>query len=166
MLYSTGVSYLQFVYRKFSKVFPKLAGEILQCEDIDGIYIPDVYLYGTIEKRFMLTVMMCFLIRIGRRVVYVPDCQALMAKDFLGYLIKSFLLAFATEPEIIKQIKRAGSYKDFLEFCQRFEYEGLEDKVYFIIDQDNAFDPEDGIGNLIPDLKKSNAENSWGIIGG
>lgn len=101
-----------------------------------------LYVYGTIGygKSHILAAMTCLLVQQGKRVVYLPDCRAMIA-DFLKYIKSGFLLAFGDSESHQLGIQSFGSVDEIKAFCELIV---VRDKIrlYFIVDQMNAFDTE------------------------
>jgi len=103
-----------------------------------------LFLYGSIGygKSYMLAALACLLIRQGRRVVYLPDCRTLL-DNMLGYVKAALLLAFGDKPDYQAKILKLKDENDIYNFL---EWLSQEKKIYlyFIVDQRNALDPEEG----------------------
>ena len=103
-----------------------------------------LFLYGSIGygKSYMLAALACLLIRQGRRVVYLPDCRTLL-DNMLGYVKVALLLAFGDKPDYQAKILKLKDENDIYNFL---EWLSQEKKIYlyFIVDQRNALDPEEG----------------------
>ena len=106
----------------------------LKHESFTRLYIQGTMGYG---KSHILAVLAGLLYRSGKRVVYLPDCRALLRQP-LDYLRASLLCAFADPSSYEKRetIRALGSTHDVEKFC----CENLP--MYFIIDQMNALDAE------------------------
>ncbi|GES90603.1 hypothetical protein GLOIN_2v1786107 [Rhizophagus clarus] len=95
----------------------------------------DCFIYGTIGygKSYILATIACFLLRTGKRVVYLPDCREL-AKDPEDYIKLALILAYADNIEEINEISACKTTDDIVAFCKSSE------PLYFIVDQMNALD--------------------------
>jgi hypothetical protein len=93
-----------------------------------------VWLHGTqgYGKSHLLAALVCYLAAQDERVVYIPDCRA-MVKEPVEYLQSAMLFAWAdditTQKEIIT-LKTKEEIRDFFE---------SETDVIFVVDQMNAF---------------------------
>lgn len=104
------------------------------------------YIYGTMGygKSHILAAMTCYLIRTGKYVVYLPDCRA-FTYDPLKYIKSALLLTFTYKVDEFKTILDCEKLEDIVDFCNTL---GLYDRrLYFIVDQFNALDYDEGINN-------------------
>jgi len=97
-----------------------------------------LYIHGTMGygKSYILAALACLLYREGKRVVFIPDCRALLGQS-IPYIKTALLCAFA-DPSLEKQreqIRACTSEDEIDAFCH-----GLDDTLYFIVDQINAFE--------------------------
>jgi hypothetical protein len=129
--------------------FAAFQEEIRDFEEDDGYR--KLYLYGTIGygKSYMLAALACLLIKEGKRVVFLPDCRALL-EDHGRYLTSALLLCFGDSPEEQWEVDGCEQDPDALrKLSRQLSRQGVQ--LYFIIDQYNAFDSEeenkDDIGN-------------------
>jgi hypothetical protein len=79
--------------------------------------------------------MVCLLMRKGRKVVFLPDCKALL-RDPVDYFRSALLLTFAAEPYIQAQVARLCSVETVISFCKTHTFNHLT----FIVDQFNALE--------------------------
>jgi hypothetical protein len=86
-------------------------------------------------KSHLLAALVCLLIKEGKRVVYIPDCGALVMKPILT-LRAALFPVFYGEPKIIEKIMAADGVTQFIRIIQDYENGSL----YFVIDQGNALD--------------------------
>jgi hypothetical protein len=86
--------------------------------------------------------MVCLLMRKGRKVVFLPDCKALL-REPVDYFRSALLLTFAAEPSIQPQVANLCSLEDVIYFCKS------HNDLTFIVDQYNA---------LEQDMKKDDAD--------
>lgn len=77
--------------------------------------------------------MVCLLVRKGRKVVFLPDCNALL-RDPVVYFRSALLLTFAAAPSIQAQVATLGSVEAIVHFCQTHE------DLTFIVDQFDALE--------------------------
>ena len=117
-----------------------------------------IYVYGTsgYGKSHILAALACLLVRTKERVVYLPDCRA-MLQEPLGYLRNALLFAFAdsSSSDYREHIYQCEDIKALVDFCMSYKRGGL----CFIIDQLNALDPEPkGEDNVSDDRKFSLSE--------
>ena len=75
-----------------------------------------------------------------KRVVYLPDCN-LLKKDFLRYLRAGLLLGIDNKT-YQEQIARWTEVEDIYKFCEYMA--GKRQYIYFVIDQLNALESDDG----------------------
>jgi hypothetical protein len=102
-----------------------------------------IYLYGTLGygKSHMLAALACLLTKRGERVVYLPDCRAMLG-DFLQYIKVALSLTFADSVEEHEQIVQLRTEEEIVEFLGRYRPK----KFFFIIDQVNALEPNPIMG--------------------
>jgi hypothetical protein len=133
--------YFTFMGRE---MFDFLSKEILALENPANY--SHLHLYGTmgVGKSHILAAMTCFLLRHGRRVVYIPDCRKLMVAP-VEYVQQALLLTFADQPDRQQAIAGIKTLEQLGRFCKTQGWR--KELLYFIVDQYNAFDPEteDGI---------------------
>jgi hypothetical protein len=98
----------------------------------------------TAGKSHLLAAMVCLLMRKGRKVVFLPDCKALL-RDPVDYFRSALLLTFASEPSIQARVARLCSVEAVISFCKTHTFNDLT----FIVDQFNA---------LEQDMKKDDAD--------
>ena len=101
------------------------------------------YLHGTLGsgKSYILAALTCLLMKEGHRVVYLPDCRALL-RDVFRYLQFALVLAYhgASERTSREYLERCQTIEQLTTFC----FQASSDhRLLFIIDQANALDPED-----------------------
>jgi hypothetical protein len=94
-----------------------------------------IYLYGSAGsgKSHVLAALVCRLIRDGKRVVYIPDCNDLL-KDFVKVIRLALRCAFYDSQLLLKTIESARDVDRLLDFCER------QSDIYFVIDQLNALE--------------------------
>ena len=99
--------------------------------------IPEIFLYGTIGwgKSHLLAAMVCLLMRNGRKVVYLPDCRAMLQYP-VRYFSSALVLTFASDPIIQQQAAALETDDQIIRFCNQFV------DLIFIVDEWNALDPE------------------------
>jgi len=111
-----------------------------------------LYIHGTMGygKSYILAALACLLYREGKQVVFIPDCRALLGQS-IPY-IKSALLCTFADPSLEKQrdrIRACTSEEEINTFCH-----SLDDTLYFIVDQINAFDVSPANMDVIWDDEK------------
>ncbi|KIM82083.1 hypothetical protein PILCRDRAFT_484362 [Piloderma croceum F 1598] len=114
-----------------------------------------IYIYGTggYGRSHILAALACLLVRNHQRVVYIPDCRAMLSRP-LVYLRNAFLFAFADpQSEYRKGIWECQHVEALGDFCEKYEYEG--GRLCFIMDQLNALDPEPKGQDNVTDKQKS-----------
>ncbi|RHZ89380.1 hypothetical protein Glove_15g25 [Diversispora epigaea] len=96
----------------------------------------EMFIYGTVgyEKSHILTAISCFLLRTGRRVVYLPDCRKL-AVDEMEYIKSALFLIYVDGDTKTTEIDACESFDQIVKFCRK-----LGETLYFIVDQMNAMD--------------------------
>jgi predicted ATPase len=92
-----------------------------------------VWLYGTqgYGKSHLLAALVCYLAAQDERVVYIPDCRALL-KDSVGYVRAALLFAWADDIPTQMEIMTLNTQEDIREFLES------QKNVIFVIDQMNA----------------------------
>lgn len=103
-----------------------------------------IYNYGTegYGKSHILAAFACLLVRNGQRVVYIPDCGAMLIRPFV-YLRNALLFAFADPPssEHRKRIFECQHVEALGDFCEEYD-----SRLCFIIVQLNTLDRAEGAG--------------------
>ncbi|CAG8556996.1 5414_t:CDS:2 [Paraglomus brasilianum] len=96
----------------------------------------EMFIYGTVGygKSHILTAIACFLLRSGRRVVYLPDCRKLAVSP-VNYIKSALFLTYVDDDAKISEINACENFDQIIEFC-----ESLDKTLYFIVDQTNALD--------------------------
>ena len=114
-----------------------------------------LYIQGTIGygKSHILAVLVGFLSRKGKRVVYLPDCRELLART-MRYMQTALLCAFADPASsgVRDEIRALKSSEEVVAFCEQHR------STYFIIDQINALDFEDANRDRVGNDRKKTAE--------
>jgi energy-coupling factor transporter ATP-binding protein EcfA2 len=110
-----------------------------------------IYVYGTrgYGKSHMLAALACLLIRQGERVIYLPDCFA-MLRDPLEYLRVAVLFAIR-DASSREQIYGCETVDALASFCVRYK----TSRLCFIVDQLNALDPDPHGRDVSTDTAKS-----------
>jgi hypothetical protein len=88
-------------------------------------------------KSYIMAALAVLLMRLGKRVVYIPHC-GIMATNLLKQAISALLLSYADDPEKQQLIATFSSVEDVHEFCYEEAEEG--NKLYIFADQLNALD--------------------------
>ncbi|CAG8715084.1 6092_t:CDS:2, partial [Racocetra fulgida] len=114
----------------------------------------EMFIYGTVGygKSHILTAIACFLFRIGRRVVYLPDCRKL-AVDPIEYIKSALFLTYVNNDVKTSEINTCESFDQIIKFCR-----SLDETLYFIVDQMNALDECNDTG-INPEKKRQVKEN-------
>lgn len=101
-----------------------------------------LFLHGTLGagKSHLLAALTCVLRKEGVRVVYLPDCRALLDNPF-RYLRHALRLAFFEQQEIQAFFLACEKIEQLVEFCNNAA--SAHQHILFIIDQVNALDPQD-----------------------
>ena len=99
-----------------------------------------IYFYGGkgFGKSYVFAALACLLIRRGERVVYLPDCRAMLAEP-LAYIRKALVLAFIHDASELEYILACETVESLANFCVK--YQNIA-PLSFIVDQQNALDPE------------------------
>ena len=97
----------------------------------------EIFLYGTggYGKSHLLAALACFLIQQGKKVVYLPDCHAMLL-GFVNYMKSALLLTFSGSEERQKEVWGLEDAKDVQRFLEQPAHWGL----YIIFDQVNALE--------------------------
>jgi hypothetical protein len=98
-----------------------------------SLQLTTVWLYGTqgYGKSHLLAALVCYLAAQDERVVYIPDCRALL-KNHVDYVRTAMLFAWANDIPTQKEIITLNTEKEIEDFFFRPE------KIIFVIDQMNA----------------------------
>ncbi|PKC66608.1 hypothetical protein RhiirA1_511744 [Rhizophagus irregularis] len=96
----------------------------------------DCFIYGTIGygKSHILATIVCFLLRTGKRVVYLPDCREL-ARDPEYYIKSALFLTYANDSAKMSEIHSCVTLDEIEEFCKE-----ESEPLYIVVDQMNALD--------------------------
>ncbi|CAG8660646.1 1384_t:CDS:1, partial [Diversispora eburnea] len=121
----------------------------------------EMFIYGTVGygKSHILTAIACFLLRSGKRVVYLPDCRKL-AVDPTEYIQSALFLTYVDDDAKTNKINACESFDQIIKFCR-----SLDEKLYFIVDQMNALDEYNDTGintNLKQKIKGDIDRMCWG----
>ncbi|CAG8650115.1 10098_t:CDS:2, partial [Diversispora eburnea] len=108
------------------KKFSDVLSEIITLKAGTGYM--KMFIYGTVGygKSHILTAIACFLLRSGKRVVYLPDCREL-AVDPIKYVKSALFLTYVNDDAKINEINTFKSFDQIIEFCY-----SLVEKLYFI----------------------------------
>ena len=134
--------------------FSELLANVLKLKVYVGysqLYIQGTMGYG---KSHILAALACLLTRLGKRVVYLPDCRQ-MVVDPVSYIRNALLCSFSdsslSSQSTRNDIKLLGSDDEILRFCR-----GLSNMpMYFIVDQLNALEQEDANEDNVTNSAKS-----------
>ena len=113
------------------------------------------FFHGTLGagKSHLLAAPTCLLIREGAKVVYLPDCRALL-RNSLEYLRTALRLTFDEDEDASEALDDAKTIEELEEFCTDA---ASEFRLLFIIDQANALDPEDEAADRLSLIAKRGA---------
>ncbi|KAF8535742.1 hypothetical protein BDD12DRAFT_912599 [Trichophaea hybrida] len=116
--------------------FKKLAELALSLEPAKGRQF--LFLHGTlgVGKSHLMAALACYLTRRGKRVVFLPDCLALLKSPLPG-VREALTIAFSDEPLLVDEIFEARTKDDLEDLCAKIS---TEHTLYFLIDQANALD--------------------------
>ncbi|CAG8834424.1 11663_t:CDS:2, partial [Gigaspora margarita] len=125
------------------KEFINVLNEIITFKSRTGYM--EMFIYGTVGygKSHILTAIACFLIRNGRRVVYLPDCRKL-AVDPMEYIKSALFLTYVDDDARTSEINA----------CEN----ELDETLYFIVDQMNTLDDCNDTG-INPEKKQQVKES-------
>ncbi|RIB24120.1 hypothetical protein C2G38_2032125 [Gigaspora rosea] len=107
----------------------------------------EMFIYGTVGygTSHILAAIACFLLRNGRRVVYLPDCRKLLAVDAMEYIKSVLFLTYVDDDTKTNKINACESFDQIIKFCR-----SLDETLYFIVDQMNILDDCNNTGmNLV-----------------
>ena len=95
--------------------FKELLQELKKVQESDNY--STVWLYGTqgYGKSHLLAALVCYLAAQDERVVYIPDCRALL-EDPVEYLQAAMLFAWADDIAIQKTIMTLNTLEEIKEF--------------------------------------------------
>ena len=127
-----------------------------------SLQLTTVWLYGTqgYGKSHLLAALVCYLAAQDERVVYIPDCRALL-KDPVKYVRAAMLFAWADDIRTQKEIMTLNTQGETRDFFLSPE------KIIFVIDQMNALKMRADIYNWITSLTSrhksvfSSSANYW-----
>jgi len=99
------------------------------------------WLYGTqgFGKSHLLAALVCYFVAQDERVVYLPDCRALLSGP-VAYVKVAMLFAWADDVDTQEEIMTLNTQGEIQTFLER------QENVLFVVDQMNAF-KSDGAGN-------------------
>jgi hypothetical protein len=106
--------------------------------ELEPDYRQAIYVYGGkgYGKSHVFAALACLLVRKGYPVIYIPDCRGMLRSP---YILIAFLFAFIAFPSIYDVIREFNTLEALAKFCEEYQANG---KLCFIIDQQNALDPE------------------------
>lgn len=97
----------------------------------DGVLL----LVPSAAQSHLLAAMACLLMRKGRKIVFLPDCKALV-REPVDYFRAALLLTFATQPAVQTQVARLSTVDEVIRFCKS------QVDLTYIIDQFNAVEQD------------------------
>jgi hypothetical protein len=110
----------------------------------------DILILGTIGygKSHILAAMVCYLIKTGKRVVFLPDCRCLVNEP-VKYFRQALYLTFGDQEPARRKIQDCRTLDDIKNFFKDASFDKI--KLYVIVDQINALESEncneDVLGN-------------------
>ncbi|RPB20043.1 hypothetical protein L211DRAFT_576338 [Terfezia boudieri ATCC MYA-4762] len=117
------------------------------------------YLHGTLGsgKSHILAALTCLLMKEGHRVVYIPDCRALLL-DLFGYLQFALVLAYCAPSDKVAReyLEDCKTIEELTTFCVKAS---SDHRLLFIVDQANVLDPEDESADRITLASKRDARS-------
>ncbi|KAF8534790.1 hypothetical protein BDD12DRAFT_895078 [Trichophaea hybrida] len=126
--------------RKFGELLHQVEAVIKQ-----PIRASAIWLYGTMGygKSHVLAALVCFLMKSGHRVLFLPDCRAWLDEPET-YLLDAMKLTWADDLVTLRKIDRMKTLPEIIFFLQTI-YRHQRVRVIFIVDQMNALqtDPAD-----------------------
>ncbi|KAF8430307.1 hypothetical protein EV426DRAFT_13255 [Tirmania nivea] len=101
----------------------------------------ELYISGSLGwgKSYLLGALVCYLMKIGKRVVYAPDARWLNGECF-RYLQDCLHLTFADDSHILQVLRRCQDLQDLQIFANDVAESGIT--LYIFLDQANALDDE------------------------
>ena len=111
-----------------------------------------LFLHGTMAagKSHLLAAAACYLFRIGKRVVYLADCLALVKHPVYSIRI-ALCLAFADKPDILSKMAKVETADDIRTVCEKVANEYT---IYFLVDQVTALDEDLDSKDRVPSEQK------------
>ncbi|KAF8538315.1 hypothetical protein BDD12DRAFT_806239 [Trichophaea hybrida] len=114
----------------------------------------EIWLHGTTGygKSHLLAALVCFLIKSGHRVLYLPSCHPLVHAP-MCYLQDAMELTWADSPDALQQIRALETLPEIISF-----FHGVEEEVIFVIDQMEALQqtgPTDAWCNIRSELHRA-----------
>lgn len=116
------------------------------------------YLHGTLGagKSHMLAALVCLLRKQGKKVVYLPDCRAMLRIPF-EYTRMALLMALHDDARSVETLRtKCNDLSDLASFSKMISY---QERLYFIIDQLNALDPQPESTDRNDSAKKAEVRN-------
>jgi hypothetical protein len=136
---------------RFQEVYDKVSS--LTLTGLSSLYIYGTMGYG---KSYILAALTCLLYRQGKRVVFIPDCRAMLANPLI--YIKCALLCTFANPSLKEERQRI---RDCTSLCELDAFSHSLDgtTLYFIVDQVNALEISPSNTDTIPDDMKGAGRN-------
>lgn len=111
-----------------------------------------IYIYGSMGygKSHILAALACLLIRTGHRIVYLPDCRAMLGEP-LSYVQRALRLALwkPEDTNALKKVLECKSFEELITICEPIE------NLCFMIDQENALDSEPSTADNVSNEDKA-----------
>ena len=120
------------------------------------------FLHGTFGagKSYLLAALACLLVKERMSVVYLPDCRAMLRNPF-EYLRAALELTFAGNIAAGTFLRSATELEELGQFCS---VASGEFRLFSIIDQANALDPQDEAVDRYPSDQRRLVRNFLGSI--
>ncbi|RPB23652.1 hypothetical protein L211DRAFT_849639 [Terfezia boudieri ATCC MYA-4762] len=101
----------------------------------------ELYISGSLGwgKSYLLGALVCYLMKIGKRVVYAPDARWLNGECF-RYLQDCLHLTFADDSHILQVLRQCQDLQDLQIFANDVAESGIT--LYIFLDQANALDDD------------------------
>jgi len=139
--------------KEFSTILAKVRDLRLVGEAGRGLLCKELYLNGTLgygKSHFMCAIAF-WLLKDGERVVYLPEAKGLIRAE-VQYIRHAFRLTFADDEEILGEVELCKSKEDFEALAMKLAGSGI--RIYFLLDQANAFDDESGVSGAQTSVRR------------
>ncbi|KAF8534357.1 hypothetical protein BDD12DRAFT_896092 [Trichophaea hybrida] len=106
-------------------------------------------------KSHLICALVCYLMKIGERVIYAPDCKSLIADPF-KYMRDAFRLAFADSPQIVQMLNECLDMDALERLAEKIAEFGIT--MFVFIDQADALQAGSG-GRMSSDARAKLVES-------
>ncbi|KAF8541845.1 hypothetical protein BDD12DRAFT_979387 [Trichophaea hybrida] len=133
------------------KAFKEVLHRVKSMRISGGNGYKELYIQGTMGygKSHLICALVCYLMKIGERVIYAPDCKSLTADPF-KYMRDAFRLAFADSPQIVQMLNQCLDMNALERLAEKIAEFGIT--MFVFIDQANALDAGSG-GRMSSDAR-------------